>query len=333
MNTNLQILIKRMPAGIPTEADFELREAPIPEPASGEFLCRTRYLALDPYIRVMMGGRHFLGQPDPGSVLRSRAVAEVVDSRHGDYRRGDRLYLETGMQQYAVSDGGESRRFNVEPAPESTVLGVLGMPGLTAYAGLTQVAKLQAGETILVTAASGAVGCMVGQISRQLGGRPIGLAGSEQKCAWAEQQAGFEACINYKADPVSDRIKELCPDGVDVYFDNAGGEILNLIVANHLGLGARIVICGLISQYNEAEPPPGPNLGPLMGARASILPLIVYDFEHLWDEFEAKARRWFAAGSINYREEMVEGLIHAPALFAKLMRGENFGKTIVHNPP
>ena len=173
---------------------------------------------------------------------------------------------------------------------------------------------------------------MVGQIARQMDARPIGLAGSAEKCAWAEQQAGFEACINYKTDPVNEQIRTLCPDGVDIYFDNAGGEILNIVIANHLARGARIVICGLISQYNKAEPPPGPNLGPLMGARASILPLIVYDFEHLWDEFEEKARGWFAAGAIHYREEVVEGLEKAPELFAKLMSGRNFGKTIVHNP-
>ncbi len=208
----------------------------------------------------------------------------------------------------------------------------MGMPGFTSYCGLTQVGKIKPGETVFVSAASGAVGGMVGTIAAQLGGKAIGIAGSDEKCRWAVDNCHFEACINYKTEPVSERLKELRPDGYDIYFDNFGGEILDMVVAKHMAYGCRIVLCGLISQYNNPTPPPGPNLAPLMGARASILPLIVYDYPHLWDEFQAAASQWFAQGAIRYKEEIGEGLGAAPELFAKLMRGDNFGKTLIHNP-
>ena len=329
---NLQVRIEKMPEGQPKASDFGIHSGPIPEPDDGEILVRTRYLALDPYIRVMMNGRHFLGQPSVGDVMRSRSVAEVVESRNPSFRVGERLLIETGMQQYCVTNGEGAQRFNIGDAPESTVLGVLGMPGFTSYCGLTQVGQLLPGQTVLVSAASGAVGGMVGQIAVQMGAKAIGIAGSDEKCRWAIDNFGFEDCVNYKTEAVSERLKALRPDGYDIYFDNMGGDILDTVVANHLGMGARIVLCGLITQYNNPEKPPGPNLAPLMGARASILPLIVYDFEHLWDEFQSKARNWYAGGAIRYREEVGEGLEAAPGLFAKLMRGENFGKTLIHNP-
>jgi NADPH-dependent curcumin reductase CurA len=329
MRTNLQARLRQLPRGIPRESDFELCETPVPTPGPGEFLCQTRYLSLDPYVRALLSGRHFLGTPEPGDLMPSRAVAEISASHHSDWAVGETVVLEAGLQNYCTSDGTGVRRANTGSAPVSTALGVLGMPGLTAYAGLTQISELKPGETIVVSAASGPVGCMVGQLARIMGARPIGIAGSDAKCRWAVQHAGFEACINYKTEPLSQRLSSLRPDGIDVYFDNAGGDILNTVIRHHLARGARIILCGLIAQYNLAEPPPGPNLGPLMGARARILPLIVYDFEHLRDEFEQRAARWFAEGRIAYLEDVSSGIETAPAQFTKLMRGENFGKTLV----
>ena len=278
-----------------------------------------------------MSGRHFLALPESGQVLPSRAVAKVVESRNSNFSSGDIVLLEAGMQAYCISKGEDARKLDIHPAPESTALGVLGMPGLTAYAGLTQIAELSPGETILVSAASGAVGCMVAQIAVQLDCRVIGIAGSDEKCAWALRYTGVEACVNYRTESLTERLKSLRPDGVDVYFDNAGGETLNTIVRSHLARDARIILCGLINQYNMSEAPPGPNLGPLMGARARILPLIVYDFEHLWDEFEAKAVEWYAQGKVHYLEDVRDGIENAPGHFIRLMRGENFGKTIIRN--
>lgn len=328
-DVNQQIRLRRLPQGLPEESDFVLQETSIPEPARGEFLCRTVYLSLDPYVRALMSGRHFLGTPQAGDLMPSRAVAAIIASEHADWSVGETVVLEAGLQTHCVSDGTDVRRARTGTAPLSTALGVLGMPGLTAYAGLTQISELKPGETILVSAASGPVGSMVGQIARIMGAKPIGIAGSAEKCRWAQEQAGFEDCINYKTEPLTERLKVLRPDGIDVYFDNAGGEVLNAVIRHHLGRNARIILCGLIAQYNLADPPPGPNLGPLMGARARILPLIVYDFEHLRREFEDRAIEWYAQGRIKYLEDMVEGIENAPAQFAKLMRGDNFGKTLV----
>ncbi len=328
-DTNLQMRLRQLPRGVPRESDFEIVAGPMPEAGAGEFLCRTRYLSLDPYVRALMSGRHFLGTPQPGDLMPSRAVADIIASQHPAWQVGDTVVLEAGLQHYGVSDGTDVRLARTGTAPVSTALGVLGMPGLTAYAGLTQIAELKAGETILVSAASGPVGCMVGQLGRIMGARTIGIAGSDKKCRWAVEQAGFEDCINYKTQDLTERLTALRPHGIDVYFDNAGGDVLNAVVRHHLARNARIILCGLIAQYNLADPPPGPNLGPLMGARARILPLIVYDFENLRDEFEDRAAAWYAAGRINYLEDVAVGIQQAPAQFAKLMRGENFGKTLV----
>ena len=278
-----------------------------------------------------MSGRHFLDLPESGQVLPARSVAVVVESRHKKFAPGDTLLLETGMQAYGVSDGADARILSIEPAPPSAALGVLGMPGLTAYAGLTQLAELKQGETILVTAATGAVGCMVAQIGAAMGCKVIGIAGGAEKCRWALDNLPVEACIDYKNTSVTEHLNQLRPNGIDVYFDNAGGELLNSVIKNHLGHAARIILCGLISQYNLKDPPPGPNLGPLMGARARIIPLIVYDFEHMWDEFEGYALRLYRDNGLCYAEDIREGIENAPAHFSRLMSGENFGKTIIKN--
>lgn len=331
MATNICMKIKQLPKGLPSESDFYLTEEPIPRPGDGEILVHTEFLALDPYVRALMSGRHFLDLPESGQVFPARGVATVVESEKGGFSPGQSVLLETGMQSYCVSKAEDARVLNISPAPLSAALGVLGMPGLTAYAGLTQVAKIQPGETVLVSAASGAVGSMVIQIATQMGCHGIGIAGGAEKCRWVKEHTDAVDCLDYKEANITERLKALRPLGVDVYLDNMGGDMLNTVVSSHLARDARIVLCGLISQYNLEQAPPGPNLGPLMGARAKILPLIVYDFEHLWDEFEQAAVCWFEQGKIQFLEDRRQGIENAPAHFCRLMRGENMGKTVIQN--
>ncbi|MBM3504547.1 MAG: NADP-dependent oxidoreductase [Alphaproteobacteria bacterium] len=326
---NLQVRVRRLPEGIPREDDLEVVAAAVPEPKAGEILCRTIYLAVDPYVRSRLSGRHFDGTPKVGSVMIGRTVSEVLESKNPRHKPGDLVCVESGMQAYAAVGPEDVLPVDPTVAPLSTALGVLGMPGLTAWSGLCVLDPIRAGETILISAASGAVGATAGQIARIKGARAIGLAGSAEKCAWATEHAGFAACFNYKERDWSGRLARLCPEGVDVYFDNAGGEVLNTIVRSHLAQGARILICGLISQYNLKDPPPGPNLGPIVSKRAKIMGLVVYDFEDRRDDFLRDAIPWFQAGRLHYKEEISEGLAQAPRVFRRLMSGENFGKTII----
>jgi NADPH-dependent curcumin reductase len=327
---NAEVVLRNPIQGQPVPTDFELRTAPLPHLGAGELLVKTEWLSLDPYVRALLSGRHFLRQPQPGDVLPAKAVARVLESRHAVFNPGDHLVLETGLRRYHVSNGDDAWPLHPGHVPASTGLGILGVPGMTAYFGLLDVAQVKAGETVLVSAASGPVGCMVGQIARIEGARAIGIAGSAEKCSWVTRDARFDACINYKTENVGERLRELAPNGVDVYFDNAGGELLNtVIMGRHLALHARVILCGLIAQYNMADAPPGPNLGPLMGARAKILPMIVYDYEHRREEFLREALKWHESGLLAYKEDVVVGLARAADQFCKLMRGENFGKTLV----
>jgi NADPH-dependent curcumin reductase len=327
---NEQVVLRNAIKGQPVPTDFELRSAPIPHVGAGELLVQTEWLSLDPYVRALLSGRHFLRQPQPGDVLPAKAVARVLESRHPVFNPGDRLVLETGLQRYHASHGDDAWLLHPGHVPASTALGILGVPGMTAYFGLLDVAQVKAGETVLVSAAAGPVGCMVGQIARLEGARAIGIAGSAEKCAWVTRHARLDACINYKTENVGERLRKLAPNGVDIYFDNAGGELLNtVIMGRHLALHARVVLCGLIAQYNLADAPPGPNLGPLMGARAKILPMIVYDYEHRREDFLREALKWHESGLLAYQEDTVTGLANAAGQFCKLMRGENFCKTLV----
>ena len=244
MNHNIRVCIKQLPDGLPRPEDFFVDRSPVPDLKDGQILCRTIWLALDPYVRALMSGRHFLDLPESGQVLPSRAVAEVLESKNSSFDHGQKLLLETGMQSYFVTEARDARLLNIDPVPESAALGVLGMPGLTAYAGLTRIADLKPGETVVVTAASGAVGCMVVQFAADMGCKVIGIAGGKRKCQWAEDNTPVEACIDYKSNSLERALKELRPKGIDVYFDNAGGDILNTIVKSHLGTGARIILCG-----------------------------------------------------------------------------------------
>ena len=330
---NQQVLIRTIPVGLPQPADFDLVDAPMPAVGPGQLRVRTQWLSLDPYVRALLSGRHFLRMPQRGDLLPANAVAEVVESRNELFQVGLQIVVPTGLQRYAVSDGSAAWKLHPEHMPASTALGILGMPGMTSYFGLREVARLKVGETVLVSAASGPVGSMVGQLARLWGGRAIGIAGSDEKCRWALEQARFAACINYRTEDVAVRLRELAPTGVDVFFDNSGGSLQHLVITGrHLAMHGRVVLCGLIDQYSKQDAPPGPNLGALMACRGRIEPVIVYDYEDRRDQFMREVLPRYAIGELAGKEHVVEGLENAAEHFCRLMRGENFGKALVRMP-
>lgn len=327
--TNRQILFKSRPTGEPSEDNFELVETAVPELRDGQFLARTIYLSLDPYMRGRMSGRKSYTEPaELGKVMIGATVSEVVGSKSSQFAEGDIVLGYSGWQEYAVSRGEGVRQLDPARGRISYGLGVLGMPGLTAYCGLLDVGQPKAGETVVVSAAAGAVGSVVGQIAKIKGCRAVGLAGSEEKCEFVTKELGFDACINYKTQDLDEAIREHCPSGIDIYFDNVAGMVLEAVL-RHINLGARIPLVGLISQYNATEMPAGPNLAPLLVKRAMIKGYLVFDSEHRNEEFLKEASGWIRQGKLKYREDIVEGLAKAPRAFLGLFRGENFGKLIV----
>ena len=329
MSINRKIVLKKPPEGIPVEGDFELLEEEINGPGSNQFLSKTIHLSLDPYIRGVITGRHIYSEKvNVGDTIVGRTVSEIIESNHPEFKKGETVLSSNGWQEYGISDGEGVRKLTGHQGKLSTALGIMGMPGLTAYAGLMVYGEPKEGDILVVSAASGPVGCMVGQIAQIHGAKAIGIAGTEEKCKTVKDTFGFEECINYKTENIDQRIKELCPDGVDIYFDNVGGETLDIMTKN-LAYEARIVLCGFMTQYNLSSPPPGPNLGPIVGARATIRGVVVYDHYDKQEEFISKANQWLEDGKIKYIEDEAIGIEKTPAQFCKLMRGENFGKTIV----
>ena len=329
MTINRKIVLKKSPEGIPVEGDFELLEEEINGPGSNQFLSKTIHLSLDPYIRGVITGRHIYSEKvNVGDTIVGRTVSEIIESNHPEFKKGETVLSSNGWQEYGISDGEGVRKLTGHQGKLSTALGIMGMPGLTAYAGLMVYGEPKEGDILVVSAASGPVGCMVGQIAQIQGAKAIGIAGTEEKCKTVKDTFGFEECINYKTENIDQRIKELCPDGVDIYFDNVGGETLDIMTKN-LAYEARIVLCGFMTQYNLSSPPPGPNLGPIVGARATIRGVVVYDHYDKQEEFISKANQWLEDGKIKYIEDEAIGIEKTPAQFCKLMRGENFGKTIV----
>lgn len=332
---NHQIRLKETPTGVPTAEHFEMAEAPVTPPKDGEILCRNLYLSLDPYMRSQIAGRHMSGSILPGDVLKGETIAEVLESRHPDFKAGDKLLVPGGWQSHCTlapvvdplrPDG--TRKLDPRIDPPSLALGVLGMPGLTAYAGLRHLGEPKAGDVVVVSAASGAVGSMVGQYAKSLGCTVIGIAGSPDKCAWLTDTAGFDGCINRNEESVADGLDRLCPRGVDIYFDNVGGETLDA-VAWRLAVGARVILCGLISQVNKNAPVTGPSPGAFIKARAIVRGLVVYDF---WDQMSDMVGTFMPlieAHQMHYLEDVSDGLPEAPKAFARLMRGQNYGKTII----
>jgi NADPH-dependent curcumin reductase CurA len=331
MPLNRQILLAARPDGLPKPSDFELVETPVPEPGEGEFLLRTLYLSLDPYMRGRMRDAKSYAPPVAlGEVMVGGVVGEVAASRHPGFAVGDFVEGRLGWREYGLSDGDGMRKIDPSLGPVSTALGVLGMTGLTAYFGLRDVGRAQSGETVLVTAAAGAVGSVVGQIAKIIGCRAVGIAGGPKKTAYLREELGFDAAVDYKSgDDLGAAIAAACPDGIDVYFDNVGGAISDEVL-NHLARGARVAICGTISQTSLQRPELGPRVqGKLMTAWASMQAFNVFQFAARHDTARAELARWLDEGKLKYREDVVEGLENAPAAFIGMLRGENFGKLLV----
>jgi hypothetical protein len=326
---NRQVLLRRRPVGAPTPDDFEIVERPIPGPGDGQLLCRTIYLSLDPYMRGRMNeGRSYVKPVELGQVMVGGTVSEVVESKHPAFAAGDFVVGWEGWQAFSVSTGALMRKLDPRVAPISTALGVLGMPGMTAYVGLLDIGRPKPGETVVVSAASGAVGSVVGQIAKSKGCRAVGVAGSADKCDYVVKELGFDACVNYRTQDVFAALKDACPQGIDVYFDNVGGAVLAAVL-RLLNQNARIPLCGLVSQYNATEPPPGPNLAPILVNRALIKGFIVSDHIDRLEAFLGDGAAWVREGRIRYREDIVEGLEAAPRGLIGLLEGKNFGKLLV----
>ena len=325
-----RVTLAARPEGFPNESDFALDEVEVPSPQVGEVLVQARFLSVDPYQRGRMStARSYARSLELGDVITSQTLGEVVESRDEHYREGDLVVGQLGWQEYAVARGGSLRKVHPGLDPPSLALGAVGATGLTAYFGLLDVGRPRPGDTVVVSAAAGAVGQVVGQLARLTGCRTVGIAGGPEKCRDLLETYRYDVAIDYRNDDLGAALKEACPDGVDVYFDNVGGEITDTVL-RRLALGARVVICGQISQYNLERPELAPrNLGLLIVYRARIEGFLVSDYAHRFDEAAARLARWVAAGKIRYREDVTEGLEHAPQAFMRMLRGENEGKTLV----
>ncbi|MFA6134094.1 MAG: NADP-dependent oxidoreductase [Phycisphaerae bacterium] len=326
---NRQILLAYRPVGEPTESNFQIVESPMPPLEDGQVLCRTLYLSLDPYMRGRMNAGRSYAQPvEIGQVMIGGTVSQVVESKAPQFGKGDFVLGYDGWQSYGISTASALTKIDPKPFPLSYYLGVLGMPGMTAYVGLLDIGKPQAGETVVVSAAAGAVGSAAGQIAKIRGCRVVGSAGSDAKCQFVVDELGFDACINYKTQSIYRGLKKACPDGIDVYVDNVGGETLASVL-RLINIGARIPLIGMISQYNATELVAGPNLMPLLVQRAMIQGMIVGDHADRREAFLADMASWLKDGKMKCREHVVEGLDNAPRAFIGLFHGENIGKLIV----
>jgi NADPH-dependent curcumin reductase len=330
---NQQIRLKSRPVGEPTAANFDLVDAPVPEAKDGDVLRRTIYLSLDPYMRGRMSDAKSYAAPvQIGEVMGGHTVSEVIESRNPAFKKGDFVTGYDGWQTYHVSAGKELRTLDPRAVPISTAIGVLGMPGMTAFVGLIDIGQPQPGETVVVSAASGAVGAVVGQLAKIKGCRAVGIAGSPDKCKYVVEELGFDACINYKTDDLVPALKAACPNGVDIYFENVGGAVFAAIL-RVINKGARIPLCGVISEYNATENTPSPNLRPLLVNRAMIKGFIVSDHPDRAPAFLQEVAPLVTSGRIKFREDIVEGLANAPAAFIGLLKGKNFGKLMVRVSP
>ncbi len=329
--SNRRILLVARPKAEPTDDCFRLESQPVPALADGEALIRTRYLSLDPTIRGWMNDAPGYMPPIAiGDPVRAGGVGEVVESKNPAYRVGALVSGLIGWQEYAIADSGGRAMSALPPGVDPVAaMGVFGVTGMTAYFGVLDVAKPKSGDTFVVSGAAGATGSIAGQIAKIEGCRVIGLAGSPDKCAWVTGELGFDACIDYKRENVAQRLHALCPKGVDVYFDNVGGEILDTVLAQ-LAQGARIALCGGISAYNDAELPPGPkNLMMLVIRRARMEGFLVLDYFSRFPEAMERMAKWVAEGRIRHRTDVVEGLENTPAAFRRLFTGANIGKQVV----
>ena len=327
--SNIQICLARRPSGWVRESDFNVVRTGMPNPGEGQILLKSLFLSLDPYMRLRMDDAKSYAPPvEIGAVMVGGTVSEVIASRHPGYRPGDIVTGMTGWQLFALSDGKLLRPVDPALAPLSAALGVVGMPGVTAWVGLLDIGMPKAGETVVVSAASGAVGSVAGQIAKIKGCRIVGIAGGAVKCEYVTRELGFDACIDYRGGDLHGQLAAACPNGVDVYFDNVGGEILDTLL-QLLNPFARIALCGLISQYNEVENTGLKNLRSLLVNRVRLQGFIVSDHLNRFPPALAELGQWYKAGRLKYRESVAHGIENAPRAFIGMLRGENFGKQVV----
>ena len=328
---NHQVRLAARPSGMPTRADWSYTEEAVPEPAEGQVLVRVEFLSLDPAMRGWMNeGKSYIRPVAIGEIMRAGGAGTVLASKHPAFTAGDPVVGGFGVQEYALSDGKGLQKVDTRFAPLPVYLAALGMPGLTAYFGLLDIGKPAAGETVVVSGAAGAVGSVVGQIARIKGCRAVGIAGGADKCRYLVETLGFDAAIDYKAQDVKSALKMHCPDGIHVYFDNVGGDILDAALAR-LAMRARVVICGAISQYNATSPVKGPaNYLSLLVNRASMTGMVVFDYASRYGEAIGEMAGWMKEGRLLSREDIVQGGVAAfPEALLKLFRGENFGKLVL----
>ena len=332
--TNRRITLAARPAGFPKTSDFSIAADPVPAPEDGEMRLRTIYLSLDPYMRGRMNdARSYVPPIAIGQTMEGGAVSVVEESRHPQFGSGDIVFGYSGWQQFSISDGTGMRTVDPALAPISTALGILGMPGLTGYVGLLDIGQPKAGETVVVSAATGAVGSLVGQIAKLEGCRVVGVAGAPEKCRHAVDTLGMDACVSHRDAGLADALREACPDGIDVYFENVGGRVLDAALGL-MNVHGRIPVCGGIAHYNDTGPPPGPDrlagaMRTVLTRRLSVRGFIIFDHHHRIPDFVRDVSGWLREGRVTYREDIVDGIESAVDAFLGLLRGENFGKLVV----
>ncbi len=326
---NKRIVLASRPAGWVTEANFRLESVPVPPVKEGEVLVRNFWLSLDPYMRGRMDDvKSYAAKQELDEVMVGETAGEVIESKNPKFAVGDKVTGRVGWQLYACADGKALRKVDGSAAPLQAYLGVLGMPGVTAWIGLLDICQPKSGETVLVSAATGAVGGVVGQIAKIKGCRAVGIAGGKGKCAYAVKELGYDACVDYKAGRLNEQLRDATPNGVDCYFENVGGEILDAAL-RRMNPFSRIAVCGLVSQYNATEPYGVKVFRSILSNRIKVQGFIVSDRMELWGKALPELTAWVASGRIKYRETVAQGLESAPRAFIGLLKGENLGKQLV----
>jgi len=332
---NRQWQLAARPKGEPQVTDFNLASTELAPIQSGEILLKTIYLSLDPYMRGRMNDTKSYAEPVAiGAPMMGATVCQVAESQHADYVVGEWVLAYTGWQEYAVSDGVGLTKLGMDPSHPSFALGILGMPGFTAYMGLLDIGQPKAGDTVVVAAATGPVGATVGQIAKLQGCKVVGIAGGAEKCQYAIEKLGFDACLNHYADDFAEQLVNACDAGIDVYFENVGGKVFDAVLPL-LNTGARIPVCGLISQYNATQLPDGPDrlsllVSNLLVKRIKMQGFIIFDdYGHRYPEFYSAMSDWLASGKIHYKEQIVQDFEQTPQAFIGLLQGKNFGKLVI----
>jgi len=329
LTMNRQVLLASRPRGPVTEENFRIVDAPMPEAGEGEVVVKNEWLSLDPYMRGRMNeARSYAPSVGIGEVMVGQTTGEVVASRDPRFKPGDKVLTSLGWQLYGTAKARELMPIDVSRAPSSCYLGVLGMPGMTAWFGLREIGRPKAGETLVVSAASGAVGSVVGQLARLEGCRTVGIAGGRDKCDYVVEELGFDACVDYKAGKLADDLRAACPKGIDVDFENVGGTILDTVLGL-MNVHARVVLCGMIAEINASDPYGYRRLRSVLVNRILVQGMIVFDWKDRYGEAVAALSAHFAQGRLKYRESIVEGLDNAPRGLLALFTGQNFGKQLV----